>query len=368
MKRILFLIVLGGILLACRANECNAAELGDCITVGGVNYEVTDNKTKLTVAVIGFKMNEDQENNEKIFIPESIIYDGEEYAVDELKFKYNSMSLVNTSELDIPKSITKSNVKWISIEGGKADITFRCPADALKEIDSVEVNAPAIESIIYVPEEYIKDYKNIFDGKTQCVFYDNDIAPRSYTGIPIYAVGTQDPLPEGFCYKDSYYRILDSKKKTVSLICSYALNKEGINGTCYKQPSKVYYNGIKYKVTKIEYYAFCNVRVGEVVELKLPKTISSIESKSIGWTVRKLDLSETKIKKIPAYVINSKYDNYDEPAILDEVVLPTTCKKLIKHAFYNLKKLKNITLYENTSIGYHALPKKCKVVYSTVFE
>ena len=68
MKRILFLIVLGGILFVSRANECNAAELGDCITVEGVNYEVTDNKTKLAVAVIGFQMNEDQENNEKIFI------------------------------------------------------------------------------------------------------------------------------------------------------------------------------------------------------------------------------------------------------------------------------------------------------------
>jgi len=34
-------------------------------------------------------------------------------------------------------------------------------------------------------------------------------------------------------------------------------------------------------------------------------------------------------------VINSKYDNYDEPALLDEVVLPTTCKKLQKHAFEN---------------------------------
>ena len=360
------------------SHKLQAAQIGDTFTdeTGMITFEVKDTGKENICSVIGWKNEFDDVNlvnHIKLVIPETVVYEDTLYAVTSIESSSGTIYSDWISEMEIPASVKSIKVKHFTfgleiapeIEEVKdihgVRLIFKCSPDAFEQIESITVGDTAIESIIYVPEEYLEEYKALFAGKLRCLFTDNDRGIRSYTGIPIAKIGDSSVNPEAFIFEDSYYRILNPDKKTVSLICSYALKKKGIKGTCYTQPSIVYYKGEKYKVTKIEYYAFCNVRFDEPVELKLPNTITSIESKSIGWNITRLDLSETKIKKIPKYLVNSYYDNYDESAKLKEVILPKTCKKLQKYAFYNCKKLKNIGMFENVNIGYRALRKKCNI-------
>ncbi|MBO4416289.1 MAG: leucine-rich repeat protein [Lachnospiraceae bacterium] len=339
---------------------------------GNFLYEITSTGKEKTCALIWWQDDfygdaDAQKNGLKYIIPETIQYGTDDYTVNEIRTAYGALDAMWVDEIEFPATIRKTNLRYCLFEldgfnprpGVK--ITFKCDPSVFTELKKITVSSNAIESIIYVPEEYLEGYRELLKDKTACDFSDNDIESRVYTGIPVTYIGDEDILPEGFVNDGSFYRILDSKKRTVSLLTTYKIM--GLGENSYTQPGEVMYRGEKYTVTGIEYYAFCNVHYKDRIELKLPSTVASIESRSIGWTVTKLDLSETKIKEIPEFLVNSDYDEYDEPTVITEIILPKKCKKIADQAFYNCEGLKSITLPKGITIGTDALPEGCKTIY-----
>ncbi|MBR4725803.1 MAG: leucine-rich repeat domain-containing protein [Lachnospiraceae bacterium] len=337
---------------------------------GFITYTITSAGGEKTCAVTDFidviYDGEAYSYATRFIIPEQVTWNGEIYTVTAIESKYRSLDTEYVMEFEIPATIQSINTSYFEFDMPREEaegirITLKCAPSAFKHLKMFNVNSSAIESIIYVPREYLEEYKELLTGKTGCTFYDNDIEARTYTELPVAAIGDENVLPSGFYYSGSYYRILDPGKKTVSLITK--TGSRGM-GTTYEQPAYVYYRDEKYTVTRIEYYAYCNVFYDNFFELRLPSTITEIEPKSIGWTVTKLDLSKTQIRTIPSNLVNSGYDEYDEPAVLREVILPETCKKIKKYAFYNCSKLKSISIPAGVrKIGYHALNKTCKKIY-----
>ena len=373
-KKAVFLLMLGLMILFSDlfVNKVKAAQVGDTFSDenGFIFYEVTSDGYTKTCAVTGWK-------NDCVYvdIPEKIIYENTEYTVTEIKTKY-AVLYADIKELKIPSTVKKIHLKnlvftpvvddnWIKrdYEDG-IKFVFECPATAFEELKELSVYADAISSRIFVPEKYLTDYRNIFAGKTHCMFSDNDIAMREYTGIPIAAIGDADALPEGFICDSSYYKILDSSKKTVSLLKKPVELDPKMNGNVYVQPSKVSYKGVDYTVTKIEYYAFCDAHRNVCYGVKLPSTITKLESKSFGWQITSLDLSETKVTIIPSNLFNKAYDEYGYSPKVKRVILPECCKKICKKAFYNCKKMKSISLPAKLkSVGNKAFPAKLEKIY-----
>ncbi len=352
--------------------KAEGAETGDTFTdaEGFITFTITSVDGDKTCAVTDFcDVVYDGKKYiyaDKFIVPERIVYEGEKYTVTAIESKYSSISTEYVTEFEIPATIQSINTSYFEFDFTREEaeairITLKCAPSAFLHLKMIDVNSPAIESIIYVPQDYLEEYREFLDGKTGCTFYDNDIEARTYTELPVAAIGDENVLPAGFYRDGTYYRILDPEKKTVSVITK--VGNRGM-GASYEQPAKVYYRDTEYTVTKVEYYAYCNVFYDRYFELKLPSTITEIEPKSIGWTVTKLDLSETQIVTIPSNLVNSGYDEYDEPSVLREAVLPKTCKKIKKYAFYNCKELKSITIPAGVKkIGYHALNKTCKKIY-----
>ena len=349
-----------------------AAQVGDTFSDegGNITYEVTSAGYTKTCAVTGWKS-----ECVKVIIPEKVVYDKTEYAVTEIKPKYTAM-ITTLNELEIPKTVNKLNISLFSFSPLKDEawksygykdgikFVFKCSPSAFKDMKEFSVYADAISSRIQVPEEYLTEYKALFDGKTHCMFSDNDIAMREYTGIPLVAISDMTTLPEGFICDGSYYKILDGTKRTASLLKKPMEMNPEMNGTVYEQPSRVNYKGVNYTVTKIEYYAFCDAHRGVCYAVKLPSTISSLASKSFGWQVTSLDLSETNVKTIPSNLFNTRYDEYGYSPKVKSVILPDTSKTISKNAFYRCKKLKSIKLPASVkNIGKKAFSSKLKAIY-----
>ena len=350
----------------------SAAQVGDTFSDegGNITYEVTSVGYTKTCAVTGWKS-----ECTKAIIPEKVVYDKTEYTVTEIKPKYAAM-IATLNELEIPKTVNKVNINLFSFAPFKDEawenygykdgikFVFKCSPSAFKDLQDFSVYADAISSRIQVPEKYLSEYKALFDGKTYCMFSDNDIAMREYSGIPLVVIGDTTTLPEGFICDGSYYKILDGKKKTVSLLKKPMEMNPEMNGTVYEQPSRVNYKGMNYTVTKIEYYAFCDAHHGVCYAVKLPSTVSNLASKSFGWQVTSLDVSETNVKTIPSNLFNRGYDEYGYSPKVKSVILPDTCKKISKEAFYRCKKLKSIKLpASEKNIGKKAFSSKLRAIY-----
>lgn len=352
--------------------KAEAAEPGDTFTdeEGFITFTITSAGEDKTCAVTDFNDviydGEKYTYADRFIIPERVNYEGVDYTVTAIESEYRIISTEYVTEFEIPATVQSINTAYFNFdyireESDAIKITLKCAPSAFQHLKMIGVNSPAIESIIYVPQKYIEEYRELLAGKTGCTFYDNDIEARTYTELPVAAIGDENVLPAGFYRSGTYYRILDPEKKTVSVITMVGNRSMG---TSYEQPAKVNFRDNEYTVTKVEYYAYCDVFYDRFFELKLPSTITEIEPKSIGWTVTKLDLSETHIRTIPSNLINSGYDEYDEPTVLREIVLPKNCRKINNYAFYNCKKLKSITIPAGVrKIGYHALNKTCKKIY-----
>ena len=369
------------VLMLCYAQTegVSASQVGQSISdeSGRMFYTITSSGDRNTCALTEWNndISDDNEYPLSFVIPDKILYEGTEYTVTEIAPKYQ-YTYICANEIVIPSSVEKIRIKHISAELYKnADnyndalengikIVFKCKPSAFEEIKGISVDADAISSIMFVPLEYLDEYKTLFNEKTQCVFYDNDITTRSYTGLPVYALGESEILPDGFIYQESFYKILDKEKKTVSLIKKPAGIDNYKNDGFYEQPSKVYYKDMEFIVVKIDYYAFCDAMWPSFCRIKLPSTVKVLESKSFGWNVTSIDLSETCIEEIPSYLFNSVYDEFDERPYVDEVLLPDTCKKINKKAFYNCKRLKSISLPSSLKkIGKKAFFSKCRKYY-----
>ena len=362
-------------------NRVSAAQKGDTFTDenGWITYTITSVGNQNTCAVTAWKntyVSDEDPEFKKMIIPETVLYENTEFTVTEINPKYSVMS-ININEIEIPSTVTNINIKQFGFGLSGYDsnydandikngikFVFKCAPGAFSKISRFTVVNEAISSIIYVPEEYLDEYRALLADKTHFIIRDNEREPRTYGSLPIVKIGDENVLPLGFIYKDSYYKILNSDKKTVSLIKKTKVTNKDLNGSIYKQPGKVFYKDMKFTVVKIEYFAFCDAMWPVFYGIKLPKTITSIDSKSIGWQITSLDLSETKIKTIPANLVNQCYDEFDEKPYLTEIILPKNCKTIKKKALYNCKLLKNVSIPAKTKyVGKKAFPSKCIIYY-----
>ena len=343
-----------------------------------ITYRITSNGKEKTCEVIGWKNENyllDNPACRNLIIPKEVEYDNNTYSVTAITPEHEIM-ISYADEIEIPETVTTINAKFFDFgfyeyENINADIiengikiVFKCSPSAFRKVKEISIANEAISSIIYVPDAYLEDYKLIFKGKTKCYIRDNDKTTRFYTGIPVRSIEDENPLPEGFIYEKSYYKIMDDEKKEVSLIKKIKETDESKTGSIYEQPSDVYYKGVEYKVVKIDYFAFCDAKWPVIYGIKLPPTIRYIESQSIGWQISSMDLSETCIDYIPENVVNRYYDEYDENPYLCKILLPETCLKIGKKAFYNCKRLKSISLPSSLKkIGKKAFSSKCRKYY-----
>lgn len=370
---VFFLSVLG-------RNKLMGAQIGETFTDADnyITYEITsvgDNPTCSVVAWENDSEEIDKINNKKIIIPETVVHDETTYMVTAISPVAESLAVEWVNEFEIPETVQNIDVTSFmfymneasdEIPSGKIKFVFKCAPKAFKQLERITVNEPALESMIYVPKKYLEEYKQVLSGKTACVFFDNDRESRSYTGLSVTYIGDETALPEGFMCDGSCYRILNPKKKTVSLIKKPKVLDKEYEGSIYEQPANVYFRGDKYTVTKIEYYAFCEASYNCYYGVKLPDSITSIDSKSIGWNITSLDLGDSSITTIPKSVVNGNYDEYDMEPLLRKVVLPKSCTRIMKKAFYNCKYLKNVTLTTEVSmLGTKAFSSKCKKIYVT---
>ncbi len=329
--------------------------------VESFEYTILNDECENSVALSGWGNYYDYYDM-KIVIPEKVEYDGVQYTVKMITGD-KDFSFDNISLIDIPASIKYIEPSFMSFEvdykKSGINIICRCPATAFSNVKSINVNAPAIESVIYVPENEYEDYKTLIEKISSCTFYDTEDMFRDYCGIKVAKIGEEDVMPLGFIYDESSYKVLDEEKGTVALIKAEnnsSCNKDGL----YDQPEKVFYKNKEFTVTEVEYFAFHSIN-GAV---KLPKTITKLASECFGQYVTKVDLSETKVKTIPTKLFLNYGDNDDSDPIVSEIILPKGCKKIESEAFYRCKELKKITIPKKvTKIGKKAFNKKCKTYY-----
>ncbi len=364
-KRLIQLMVV--FLLACFCcAKAKAAAPGDKFGDGVFEYTILTNEGEAKVALSDWKQSF-RKYGQEIVIPEKVEYEGVSYTVTEITGeKYNGISYFtfsNASKIVIPASVTKIDPIYFEFDTNNGNqpvtIVFNCKASVLSNVKLIEVNSPAIESVIYVPEDEYEEYKTLIDKISFCTFYDTEDVFRRYCGIKIAKIGEEDVMPLGFIYDEASYKVLDEENGTAALICADS-NSTCFKNNVYSQPEKVYCNGREFTVTEVEYFAFFSIN-GAV---KLPKTITKLASECFGQYVTKVDLSETKVKTIPTKLFLNYGDNDDSDPIVSEIILPKGCKKIESEAFYRCKELKKITIPKKvTKIGKKAFNKKCKTYY-----
>ena len=365
MKKILctLLICFAGILLPFTSGRAYATGKNpDTIKEGAYEYTVTKTGDKPEVALTGWESRFDTGFGELI-IPEKVSHKGISYTVTSIKSEAGFNSY-NATVIDIPSTVTSIEAKSLFFETSglstPVKIFFRCPASAFDNVSTVDVNASAIESIIYVPKSELQEYRNIMGEKSRCLLSELKGETRNCCGIKVAAIGDADVIPSGFEYDGTYYKVTDEKKHEVSVI--YVTLESGlIYNKIYEQYGEVEYAGRKWKVTKLEYHAYYLI----LAEIKLPSSIKTLAPECLGRYVKKADLSDTSIEVIPSdlFIDIAVYDtNMDQKPTVTSVVLPDCCKEIKSKAFYNCERLKNITVPASVEkIGNKAFPKKCKV-------
>ena len=326
----------------------------------GVTYRIKKNGVEreavLNLDIEGWERNEAYSNG--LIIPEIIEHDGEEYLVTELTDDNGHIYISGLSKVEFPATIKKISARNITIEGYSIPIIFRCSSEAFSDVQHIGLDESAIESIIYCPDNELEEYKNLMDKICKVTFYDTEDFHRSYCGLAVAKIGEENVIPLAFHADSGYYKILNSKKKTVALICA-DFNTTYMEGI-YEQPGTVSYRGNKYHVTLIEYFAFHMSRCG----IKLPSTVKKLSTECFGQHVKMVDLSETKIKKIKKNLFLDYGDNDSSEPEVAEVILPESCTDIERKAFYRCKKLRSITIPSKVkTIGYKAFYKKCKNYY-----
>jgi len=172
-------------------------------------------------------------------------------------------------------------------------------------------------------------------------------------------VSVNADLEEGeFEYEGSVYKITNEKKHRVELVKSRLLRE--YDKKCYEQESYVYDGDVKYSVYSIGYKAFSEDGIKAKVQVKLPSTVRELKSECMGVNIVKLDLSETKVKTIPSYLFVTYEGTKDITPVINEIILPKTCKKIAGYAFNKCDNIKKMTIPERvTKIGCYAIGKTC---------
>ena len=172
-------------------------------------------------------------------------------------------------------------------------------------------------------------------------------------------IETDEDIKEGeFEYEGSVYKITNEKKHRVELVKSRLLKE--YDNKCYEQEAYVYDGDVKYSVYSIGYKAFSEDGIKAKVQVKLPSTVRELKSECMGVNIVKLDLSETKAKTIPSYLFVTYEGTKDITPVINEIILPKTCKKIAGYAFNKCDNIKKMTLPEKvTKIGCYAIGKTC---------
>ena len=178
------------------------------------------------------------------------------------------------------------------------------------------------------------------------------------TTYKVRAGTVEDTTEEYFEYEGATYKVINEKKHRVQLVKSRPLTE--YDGKRYEQEAYVYNGDIKYSVYSIGYKAFSEEGLDIKFELKLPLTVRELKSESMGTNIKRLDMSETKVKTIPSFLFVT-YEGIKNctPAVA-EVLLSQSCKNIQCYAFQKCKNLKSLAIPENVKkIGYHAFDKTC---------
>ncbi len=161
-----------------------------------------------------------------------------------------------------------------------------------------------------------------------------------------------------FEYEGALYKVTSMKNHRAMLVKSRPLTD--YDGKCYEQESLVYKDGEEYTVTSIGYKAFSEDGITCSVKVKLPATIKEIKSECMGVNIVSLDMSETLIKTVPAYVFVAYAGIKNITPAVSEVILPKNCKKIAGYAFYKCNNIKLMVIPEKvTKIGTYIIPKSC---------
>lgn len=158
----------------------------------------------------------------------------------------------------------------------------------------------------------------------------------------------EEKKDEEFVYKKTDYKIIDTKKKTVSYVANTKKTSKTVT-----IPETVLVNGEKYKVTQIENNAFKNNKY--ITTLKLGKNVTSIgDSAFYGCKKLKTVKMNSKLTKIG----NNAFKNCEK---LSAFSFPKTLKQVGKSAFYACKNMKTLTVQstklKDSAIGSSAFKK-----------
>lgn len=161
-----------------------------------------------------------------------------------------------------------------------------------------------------------------------------------------------------FEYDGALYKVTSKKSHTAMLMKSRPLTD--YDGKCYEQESLVYKDGEEYTVTSIGYKAFSEDGITCSVKVKLPATIKEIKSECMGVNIVSLDMSETSVKTVPAYLFVAYAGIKDITPAVSEVLLPKTCKTIEGYALYKCNNIKAMVIPEKVKkIGTYIIPKSC---------
>ena len=161
-----------------------------------------------------------------------------------------------------------------------------------------------------------------------------------------------------FEYDGAVYKVTSKKNHSAMLVKSRPLTD--YDGKCYEQESMVYKDDEEYTVTSIGYKAFSEDGIKCSVQVKLPSTIKEIKSECMGVNIVSLDMSETAVKTVPAYVFVTYSGIKDITPAVSEVILPKNCKTIEGYAFYKCNNIKAMVIPEKVKkIGTYIIPKSC---------
>lgn len=301
---------------------------GTSFTSGNYTYSVL---TESTVSITKYSSNEIS-----IKIPEKVTYNNKEYTVTKVESDLSNLS--KTTKITFPATITDiSGITLPTLDS----ITFLGKIPPKVNEKTCIYNSDG-GLIIYSPVGTVEVFRNRLES--HCSFfvstpfggdgYEDDWFFAAFAEIGKNPTSVKMFAKDGLVFKVNTKA--NAAKPTVTLLQVNYGTKYGA-ASVLVLPEKVKFGGKYYTLTSL---ASDSLRYTYSSVIKVPNTVTSVDTGTFGYCVEYLFLSDN-IKKLPNNMIGGDYDGHDYE--LKYVSLPSKLKSMSKKTFSGAKKLKSVT-------------------------